>query len=168
MASSRGKGPRPIHTSDDFDPFCSGVPELDRWLQSRALSNEESGASRTFILKAGNRVVGYYALTVGNVTHAAASGRVRRNMPDPIPAAILARLAIDQEWQGKGLGGDLMQDAVLRTLNAAETLGIRAMMIHALSDQAKGFYERYGFQASPAEPYTLMATLADLRKAFST
>jgi len=159
-------GPQPINDDHDLSQFDSGVLELDNWLKSRARANEESGASRTFVLAKGSRIVGYYALTVGHVTHAVSSGKVRRNVPDPIPVVILARLALDKEWQGKGLGGDLMQDAVLRALNAAESLGIRAMMIHALSDGAKSFYERYGFIASNIEPYTLLATMSDLRKAF--
>lgn len=166
IPQSAASGPQPVNDDHDLSQFDSGVPELDNWLRSRARTNEESGASRTFVLTKGSRVVGYYALTVGQVTHAVSPGKIRRNMPDPVPVVILARLALDTEWQGKGLGGDLMQDAVLRTLNAAESLGIRAMMIHALSDDARSFYERYGFTASNLEPYTLLATMKDLRKAF--
>lgn len=159
-------GPRPISADFDLSPFDSGVADLDIWLKRRALANEGAGASRTFVIAKERRVVGYYALTVGSVTHGAAGGRVRRNMPDPIPVAILARLAIDRGWQGKGLGGELLQDAVLRVIGAAETLGIRALMIHALSNDAKRFYERYGFTASPIEPLVLIATLRDLTDAF--
>jgi GNAT superfamily N-acetyltransferase len=143
------------------------VRELDDWLRNRARANEQSGASRTFVAATGTRAVGYYALTVGSIAHVVSSGRVRRNMPDPVPVAIVARLAVDQEWQGTGLGGDLLRDAVLRTLGAAQTLGIRALMTHALSDEARSFYQRYGFAASRIEPYTLLATMADLRRAFS-
>ena len=167
MAAREAGGPQPIADFHDLDPFDSGVAELDHWLRSRARANEDSGGSRTFVLAKANRVVGYYALTVGSAGHAIAPGRVRRNMPDPVPVAILARLAIDREWQGKGLGGDLLQDAVMRTLNAAGTLGIRAMLIHALSDDARAFYKRFGFMESNAEPFTLMATMGDLRKAFT-
>lgn len=164
IAAGEGAGPQPIADFYDLSQFASGVSELDTWLRSRAPTNEESGASRTVVLAKASRVAGYYALTVGSAAHAIAPGRVRRNMPDPVPVAILA---IDKDWQGKGLGGDMLQNAVLRTLNAAGTLGIRAMLIHALSDEARNFYGRYGFVASSAEPYTLMATMGDLRKAFA-
>jgi len=166
MAASAAEAPLPLHDDHDLSHFDCGVPELDYWLQNRARANERSGASRTFVAAEDTRVVGYYALTVGSVLHAVSPGRVRRNMPDPVPVAILARLAVDRECQGKGLGGDLLRDAVLRTLGAAQTLGIRALMIHALSDSARSFYERYGFAASRIEPYTLLATMADLRRAF--
>lgn len=166
IGQSAANGPQPINDDHDLSLFDSGVPELDNWLRSRARTNEQSGASRTFVLAKEARVIGYYALSVGQVTHAVSPGRVRRNMPDPIPVAILARLALDKDWQGKGLGGDMMQDAVLRTLNAADSVGIRALLIHALSDDAKSFYERYGFTASNLEPYTLLATMTDLRRAF--
>jgi len=166
VAASAVGAPRPLHDDDDLDRFDCGVPELDTWLRNRARTNEESGASRTFVAATDRHVAGYYALTVGSVVHAVSPGRVRRNMPDPLPVAILARLAVDREWQGRGLGGDLLRDAVLRTLGAAQTLGIRALMIHALSDEARSFYERYGFVASRIEPYTLLATMADLRRAF--
>jgi len=158
--------PRPLNDDHDLSQFDCGVAELDHWLRNRARANEASGASRTFAAAAGTRVIGYYALTVGSVVHAVSPSRVRRNMPDPVPVAILARLAVDREWQGIGLGGDLLRDAALRTLGAAQTLGIRALMIHALSDAARSFYQRYGFAASPVEPNMLLATMADLRRAF--
>ena len=97
--------------------------------------------------------------------HAAATGKTRRNMPDPVPVVLLGRLAIDSASQGKGLGADLLRDAVLRTLGAAESIGVRALLVHALSDKAKAFYQRYGFHPSPIEPMTLMITLAEALKA---
>lgn len=162
-----GGQPQPIDGTFELTDFRSGSPELDSWLTRRALANEASGASRTFVIAKDKRVVGYYALSVGSASHLVAPGKVRRNMPDPIPVAILARLAIDQDWQGRRLGAELLQDAILRTIAASESLGIRAILIHAISDQARRFYEHHGFAASPVEPLTLMATLADLRRALS-
>jgi len=139
---------------------------LNLWLQQRALQNEASGASRTFILENDGRIIGYYSLTVGSVAHAIAPGKIRRNMPDPLPVAILGRLAVNKAFQKDGVGRDLLQDAVVRVVRAAETLGIRALLIHALSERARGFYERYGSQRSQFDEMTLMATLPDLQKAF--
>ena len=141
------------------------MPALDDWLRKRALANEASGASRTYVVCDAGRVVGYYALASGGVTLSAAPGRVRRNMPDPLPVMILARLAVDRSWQGRSLGRSLLRDAVLRTLQAAEIAGIRAILVHAISEEAKRFYERCGFAASPVDPMTLMVTIADAREA---
>ncbi len=113
----------------------------------------------------GKRVVGYYALAVGAVAHAGAPGRVRRNMPDPVPVMVIGRLAVDQAVQGQAIGPALLRDAVLRTLQAGEIAGIRAILVHAISERAKGFYERWGFTSLPLEPMTLMITVAEARKA---
>jgi GNAT superfamily N-acetyltransferase len=158
--------PRPIAPGDALDGFDCGAPELNHWLTHRALGNDLSGASRTFIIKNDDRIIGYYALSAGSIFHADATGNIRRNMPDPIPVAILARLAIDTAFQNDGLGHELLHDAVRRTLSAAETLGVRALLIHALSERARGFYEKWGFNRSPTNDLTLMASLSDLRKAF--
>jgi GNAT superfamily N-acetyltransferase len=109
-------------------------------------------------------VVGYYALAAGAVALAEATGRTRRNMPDPVPVMVLGRLAIDADYQRRGLGRALLRDAVLRTLQAAEIAGIRALLVHAISTDAKQFYERQGFRASPVDPMTLMLTLSDTRE----
>ena len=143
------------------------MPDLDEWLKKRALANEESGASRTYVVCAARRVVGYYALAGGGVAQEHAPGCVRRNMPDPLPVMIVGRLAVDRTWQGRSVGRSLLRDAVVRTLQAAEIGGIRAILLHAISDEAKRFYERYGFQSSPLDPMTLMITVADARKALS-
>src|SRR5262249_20835819 len=118
--------PEKLSLRHDLTHFQCGEPALDDWLRRRARQNEESGASRTYVLCAGNRVVGYYPLAVGAVAHADAPGRVRRNMPDPVPVIIVGRLAIDQTMQGQSLGPALLRDAVLRTIQAAEIAGIRA------------------------------------------
>jgi len=135
------------------------VQELDDWLKRRALQNEESGASRTYVICIGQQVVGYYALAAGAVAHRDAPGRVRRNMPDPIPVMVIGRLAIDLKLQGRRVGTALLKDAVLRTAQAAEIAGIRAIFVHAINESAKRFYEKLGFTASPTNPMTLMITV---------
>ena len=116
-------------------------------------------------MTAENLVVGYYSLAVGSIERSVTVGRVRRNMPDPVPVMLLARLAIDKNWQGRGLGRSLLRDAVFRTLQAAEIVGIRALLVHAISMEAKRFYQYFGFQPSEVETMTLMATLSALRDA---
>jgi GNAT superfamily N-acetyltransferase len=153
--------PEPLTPAHDFSAFACGEPTLDDWLRRRALANQVSGVSRTYALIGDGRVIGYYTLAAGAIAVIEASGRVRRNMPDPIPMAVLGRLAIDQTQQGRGLGHFLLRDAVLRTHQAAETIGIRGLLVHALSPAAKRFYETRGFRESPANPMTLMVTLAD-------
>ena len=159
--------PEKLREDHDLALFQCGEPALDDWLRRRALQNEESGASRTYVVSAGRRVVAYYALAVGAVAHAGAPGRVRRNMPDPVPVMIIARLAVDQEFHGHGLGQGLLRDAVLRTLQAADIAGIRAILVHAMSSDAQRFYERHGFVRSPIDPMMLMITLAELAREVS-
>jgi GNAT superfamily N-acetyltransferase len=119
------------------------------------------------VLMTGGRVVGYYALATGSVAHAQAPGRVRRNMPDPVPVMILGRLAVDRAWQGRDLGRSLLRDAVLRTLHAAKIGGIRAVLVHAISEEAQRFYRHYGFAVSPVDPLTLIITVAEAGKALA-
>ena len=104
-------------------------------------------------------MVGYYSLSAASVLRAATTGKVRRNMPEPVPAVLIGRLAVDRAWHGRGLGADLLRDAVLRIVAAAGTVGVRAILVHAISDEAKAFYEKHGFRASPLEPMTLMITI---------
>jgi GNAT superfamily N-acetyltransferase len=160
--------PEHLTAEHHVSAFDSGVPELDTWLKRWALPNEVSGASRTYVVSAGGRVVGYYALATGAVAQLRATGKVRRNMPEPIPVMVIGRLAVDREHQGKGLGSGLLRDALLRTLNAASIVGIRAVLLHAISDDAKRFYERAGFSASPVDPMTMMITLAEVDRALRT
>ena len=156
--------PAPLAAEHDLEQFNSGTPPLDDWLKGRARQNEAGGASRTYVIAEGRQVVGYYSLAAGSVLHAEATGRVRRNMPNPVPAALLGRLAIDQAWQGRVLGSALLRDAVLRIVGAAETIGVRALLVHAISDEAKGFYEHWGFRPSAIEPMTLMITIEEVQR----
>jgi len=157
--------PEPLAPHHDVKNFNSGEPTLDTWLQRRALKNQASGASRTYVACSQDRVAAYYSLASGAVTVESAPGRFRRNMPDPIPVVILGRLAVDQSLQRAGIGRALVRDAGLRVLNAAAEIGIRGILVHALSPAAKSFYERIGFEPSPLDPMTLLITLADLQAA---
>lgn len=160
--------PVPLADHHELTAFDSGVMSLDDWLKRRARANQASGASRTFVACDGNQVAAYYALATGGVKLPEASGRLRRNMPDPIPVIILGRLAICRAWQGRGLGRALVRDAGLRALQAAELVGVRGMLVHAISDEARAFYLALGFEPSPLDAMTLMVTLEDLRKAQGT
>lgn len=159
--------PEPIGDHHDISDFRSGEATLDDWLKRRARANQISGASRTYVVCEDKRVVGYYALASGVVAVEAAPGRFRRNMPNPIPVAVLARLAVDHDWQGRGIGRALFRDAALRVAHAADAIGIRGIVVHAISEEAKMFYAALGFDPSPREPMTLMVTLSDIRAALS-
>jgi GNAT superfamily N-acetyltransferase len=155
------KRPELLTGTHDLAAFNCGEPSLDDWLRRRALANQIGNASRSYVLVGGEQVIAYYTLAAGAIAVTEAPGRVRRNMPDPIPMTVLGRLAIDQTQQGRGLGRLMLRDAVLRTRQAAEMIGIRGLLVHALSPAAKRFYEGSGFRESPANPMTLMVTLAD-------
>ena len=132
-------------------------------MKRRARANQISGASRTFVVADNHKVVGYYTLASGAIAVTSSVGRFRRNMPDPIPVVVLGRFAIDRSQQGKGLGRALFRDCALRVAHAADTIGIRGIVVHAISEQAKAFYQALGFEPSAAEPMTLMVTLGDIR-----
>ena len=157
--------PEKLSAQHDLARFDSGEPSLDTWLRRRAIHNEAAGASRTYVVCVGRTVVGDYALSTGAVAHTHAPGRVRRNMPDPIPVIVLGRLAVDKSLHGRGIGVGLLRDAVLRALQAAEIAGVRAILVHAISDAAKRFYIQHGFVESPVDPMTLMITTADATNA---
>jgi GNAT superfamily N-acetyltransferase len=159
------QAPQPLSADHVLDGFASGVLSLDDWLRRRALHNQASGASRTFVVCDSIQVVAYYALAASAVAPDAAPGRFRRNMPDPIPVVVLARLAIARDRQSQGLGRALFQDAAKRVVQAADTIGIRGLLVQAISDEAKSFYMRLGLDPSPLDPMTLMTTVADLKSA---
>jgi len=163
---SRLLPPDLLAEAHDLDEFNCGEASLDDWLRRRARANQASGASRTYVVCEGRRVVAYYALASGVVTVESAPGRFRRNMPNPIPVAVLARLAVDKDWKGQGIGRALFRDAAHRVAQAADVIGIRGIVVHAISEEAKSFYLALGFDASPREPMTLMVTLSDVRTAF--
>jgi GNAT superfamily N-acetyltransferase len=159
--------PEPLAEQHDIGGFHCGEASLDDWLKRRARANQVSGASRTYVACEGKRVIGYYALASGVVTVDSAPGRFRRNMPNPIPVAVLARLAVDRDWQGRSIGRALFRDAARRVAHAAQMIGIRGILVHAISEEAKNFYLALGFDASPSEPMTRMVTLSNVRAALS-
>lgn len=153
--------PEKINPSHQVDRFDCGNIQLNHWLKHRAFKNEIQGASRTYVVTVENVVVAYYYLANGAIVQTLSTGKVKRNMPDPIPVMIIGRLAVDLNWQGKRIGRALLRDAILRTLQASEIAGIRAILVEAISEEAKQFYEKCGFTVSPIAPMTLMITIND-------
>ena len=151
--------PALLSAEHHLDDFSCGIASLDDWLRRRARSNQISGASRTYVVAETMRVVGYYCLASGALASDDAPGFVRRNMPDPVPMAVLGRLAVDKTWHSKGIGVALLQDAVIRTSQASAIVGIRGLLVHAISAEAKAFYEHHGFVASPRQPMTSVLSI---------
>lgn len=136
--------------------FSCGESVLDDWLKRRALANNISGASRTFVVADDDfQVMGYYALAAGAVTRQESARSIRQNMPDPVQVMVLARLAVDAPAKGMKLGAALVRDAVERCVLVSENAGVRALLVHALHDQARQYYEYQGFKAAPSHPMTL-------------
>lgn len=148
-----------LAADNQLDDFACGVDSLDDWLKRRAHPNQVNGASGTYVVTEGTRVVGYYCLASGALELSDTPSAIRRNVPDPVPVAIFGRLAVDKSFQGRGLGVALLQDAVVRTYQAAGILGIHGLLVHALSIDAKTFYEHHGFVASPTQSMTLILSL---------
>lgn len=156
--------PEPLTERHGVGSFSCGQATLDDWLKKRALANQGSGAARTYVACDDGAVVAYYAIASGAVHIAEAPGRFRRNMPEPIPIALLGRLAVASTHQGQGIGGGLFRDAAIRISRAADIIGIRGILVHAISEDARTFYLALGFDPSPADPMTLMVTLTDVRR----
>ncbi len=149
----------------ELGAFDCGEEALDRFLKRHALQAQGANSSQTYVACRGRPVLGYYSLTVGSVAHAETPGRVKKAMPrHPIPVLILARLAVQRDAQGQGLGKGLLKDALLRTDQAADIAGIRALLVHAKDDRARSFYARFDFEPSPTDPYHLFLLLKDLRR----
>ena len=155
--------PAPITAAHTLEDFTSGETSLDEWLKKRALKNHLAGASRCFVLCDSAAVIGYYSLSAGAIYHEAAPKTMRRNMPDPLPVVLLGRLAVDKRYHNQGLGQALLRDALIRTISIAGDVGVFAILVHALSDQAKQFYLSRGFVESPLQPMTLLMTLETVR-----
>jgi GNAT superfamily N-acetyltransferase len=155
--------PAPITAEHDCSAFSCAHASLAEWLQKRALANHASGGSKTCVVCTEDRqVIGYYALAPGAVAPQAATSAVRRNMPTPVPVFVLGRLAVHTQWSGMGIGAGLLKDALLRCTQAAHIVGGRALLCHAIDEQAKAFYLKHGFVVSPIEPLTLMMGLRDI------
>lgn len=159
--------PALLTSEHDLEAFDSGNSTLDEWLVKRALKNQNNGASRTFVICDDGKVIGYYALATGSVERDVATGNFSRGMPEPIPVIVLGRLAIDKEYQGKHLGSALLKDAMLRTVTISQNVGVRGLLVHAISEEAKRFYMNYGFQESPIDPMTLLMSVKNIKNHIS-
>lgn len=149
-----------VHLLDGFD--C-GKEDLNRFLKRQAWNSQQAHSAQTYVLAKNLVVSGYYSLAAGSVTHDGATERTRKGQArHPIPVILLARLAVDQSLQGEGVGPALLKDALLRAASAADTIGARALLVHAKDDNAKGFYEHFDFEPSPSDPYHLMQIMKDL------
>lgn len=158
--------PAPLGEGFTIGGFRSGSGSLDSWFHRRALKNQSTGASRTFVtcpVEDRTVVAGFYSLAASAVALSEAPGGVRRNMPDPVPVILLGRLAVDYRHQGRGLGASLVQDAVRRVAGVADIIGVRALLVHALDESAADFYHHLGFEPSPIEPETLFLSMARMR-----
>ena len=156
--------PEPLADSHDVSRFDSGVPGLDAWLQDKARLNEAKGGARTFVTCDGTRVVGFYSLAASAVERRRIPSRVGRSMPEPVPVILLGQLAVDTDYQGFGLGSDLLVDAAKRALSAAEFIGARAIVVQALDERAQSFYGRFGFRPfSEREPLMLLLRISELK-----
>lgn len=146
------RSPRPLLASDDVSTFDCGAESLNDWLHSRALKNEMTGASRTFVSVDSETasIAGYYCLSASSVRLEDTPSKVRRNMPDPIPVILIGRLAVDWKFKGRGLGASLLQDAMLKGIEASRILGARAIIVDALDAGAESFYNKFGFTLMPS------------------
>jgi GNAT superfamily N-acetyltransferase len=158
--------PRPIRADDDLSAFECGEPDLDDYLRKRALANHVRGIARCFIIKPrGGPVVGYYALATASVQRNDALSSMKRNAPAEVPVILLARLAVDRKTQGQGVGKVLLRDAIRRTLQVADQVGVRALLVHALHEDARNFYLRFDFEPSPSDDLHLFLNIQDMREA---
>lgn len=152
-----------LQASHVLDPFDCGTEALNRYLKRHALINQLTGVSTTYVGLADQIVIGYYSLAAASVNHDEAPERIKKGLPGyPIPVALLARLAVDLKWQHKGVGPALLKDAMLRILQAAEEIGIRAILVHAKDEKARDFYAKFDFIQSPTERLHLFIALNDI------
>ena len=157
--------PSPLTDGHIIKDFDCGYTNLNTWLQRYAMQNQKANASRTFVVCVGDKIVGFYSLAVGSVEYEHASKRMGKGLArHPIPVMVLARLAVDLRYQGNKIGGSLLKDAILRTLQASEHAGIRAILVQAKDEKARAFYRYFGFESSPIDPLQLMLLIKDARK----
>lgn len=163
------RGPELLGENHDISGFTCGRESLDDWLQRFALLNQRASMTRTHVVTRGDttEVVGFYSLATGGVLHEEAPSRVTKGVArHPVPVIVLARLAVHVEHQGAGLGQDMLQAALLQVATAADTVGVRALLVHAKDAEAKAYYMRYAnFEPSPIDPMQLMLLMKDLRLA---
>lgn len=159
---SEYRGPELLTADHDTAGFDCGDEALNEWLRRRAPRNQREGASRTWVVTDGARVVAFYASSTAVVARTEATGRAARNQPDPLPAMLLGRLAVDRGHQGKGLAAALLKHFLLKALEVAALTGLRLVLVHAKDPQAVGFYRRFGFEPSPIDDLTLMLLIKDI------
>ena len=157
--------PITLQAEHELGDFESGVVVLDDWLKRRAARNQVNGASRTYVVCEADTVIGYYCLAAGAIGHAEAPSALKRNRPDPVPVLVLGRLAIHKDHHQKGIGTALLNDAIRRAIQAANIAGVTALLVHAISEQARRFYLSRGFIESPVKPMTLCLMLATVEQA---
>ncbi len=158
-------GPFPLGAQHRLEGFDCGKPALTEWLLRHARQAQGSGSAKTFVVADDDRVAGYYSLTVGQIDTLEAPERIRKGMGQyPVPVVILARLAVSQQDQGRGIGFGLLQDAIRRTMLIADQAGIRAMLTHPIDEPAARFYTRFGFIESPLREQQLLLLLKDARR----
>jgi GNAT superfamily N-acetyltransferase len=154
---------KPEHKFDDFD--CQ-EQSLNDWLKNRAIKNDLADASRTYVVCCGDRVVAYYSTHLGSIEHSEVSAKVKRNMPNPMPAFVLGRLAVDENYQKRGIGKALIKDMFLKALEVSERAGTKVVLVEALHENAMRFYESFGFVRSKTNPLLLMKLIAEVRASF--
>jgi len=159
------QGPELLTADHHLNQFDCGDESLNEWLIQRALRNQGDGASRTWVVADGDRVVAYYASSTAALARGRAPGRVRRNQPDPLPAMLLGRLAVDREHQGRGLAAALLKHFLLKALEVSQLTGLRLVLVHAKDSQAAAFYRRFEFESSPFDDLTLMLLIKDIQRA---
>ena len=164
---ARFSDPERLGEKQALSGFDSGVDSLDLWLERHARVASTAGSAQTFVVtdaSQGARVVGYHALAVASIARADATESAEKGMPrHPIPAVLLARLAVDRSVQGRGIGAFLLRDAMARAIAVSEEAGVRLMLVHAIDDTARAFYVRFGFEASPTDPLNLQMLIKDMR-----
>lgn len=155
---------RKLAATDSLDHFDCGQIALNQFLQRHALNNQRANSAQTYVCCVKGKIAGFYSLAVGSLAHKTAPERISKGLArHPIPVMILARLAVDQAWQGKGLGRALLKNALLRTIQAADIAGIQAIIAHAKDEKARHWYKGFDFVDGPADPYQLFLLLKDLK-----
>lgn len=167
MGAINYSSPQRIKPEDKIDDFDCQESSLNNWLKKRALKNDLEDASRTYVVCCGDRVVAYYSLHLGCIKHSEALGKIKRNLPDPIPAIVLGRLAVDINHQKQGIARALIKDMFLRSLQVADLAGTKAVLVKSLNEKVLSFYQSFGFIQSKTDPLLLMKAISEVRASFN-